>query len=110
MLTLYRKPESREGADIATKLQDMVLAHKVVDVTDERQAPREIGQHHLPVLADGEHIAAGADAIAKHLEWMSAYKEQWDLFQTDTCYCDAEGNIIESCYDGQPVSNNPPVC
>ncbi len=46
-----------------------------------------------PVVWDDQRTYVGKNAILGFLEEMAQFKQEWDKFQSDTCYCDDEGEI-----------------
>jgi len=94
MLTLYRTPDCPRCAGIQDTLEDLAIAHEVIEVDSVDEVPEHLEQDSLPVLRDGDEVFQGSKAVADHLEEMKDFKEQWYKFQSDACYCDEEGNII----------------
>ena len=93
MVTLYRTPDCPGCLAIQSVLKELVLAHHVV-VADPSDLPAALPQGtHLPVLVDEGVIYQGREAILAHLEELESFKELWDKFQSDACYCDEEGNV-----------------
>ncbi|GAB4379663.1 MAG: hypothetical protein Kow0042_29280 [Calditrichia bacterium] len=93
MLILYKKSHCPECGEIEDRLNELVLAYQV-EVFDSPPGTESAGDSmSLPALQDGEQIFKGKSAILKHLEELETFKQEWDKFQSDSCYCDDEGNI-----------------
>ncbi|MBD3223377.1 MAG: hypothetical protein GF313_01505 [Caldithrix sp.] len=94
MITLYRKTNCELSDRIEDKLKAMVLAHqvKIVDSDNEDQAER-YDTESVPVLVDEGRQFAGEEVIMEHLRELENYKSDWDKFQSDSCYCDDDGDV-----------------
>lgn len=94
MIIFYRTTDCPRCAEIQETLREMNYAHKVV-VVKKREDMKEslLKDKKLPLLKDGQKVIKGSDAIIEHLEELSEFKELWDKFQGDYCYCDDEGGI-----------------
>lgn len=89
MLQFYRHKTCAECEQIQEKLQELVLAHRVIFVADSSQLPQG---GNLPLLVDGEKTCRGKQAILAHLEALESFKAEWDKYQSDSCYCGEDGN------------------
>lgn len=94
MLTFYRTRDCPRCAEIQETLREMNYAHEVVEVknSDELEEVTLKGRK-LPLLKDDRKVIEGSHAIIRHLEELGEFKELWDKFQGDYCYCDDEGGI-----------------
>lgn len=94
MIKFYRHPDCAECEQIQEKLNELVLAHSIVivgqGIPDTESIPPNTA---IPLLADNGNLVSGESAILKHLEELEAFKIQWDKYQSDSCYCDEEGDI-----------------
>jgi len=71
----------------------MVLAHEVIVVRDRECAHEALpAGTKPPVLIDEGCIIQGSKAILVYLEKLETFKEWWDKFQSDACYCDEEAD------------------
>jgi hypothetical protein len=46
-----------------------------------------------PALVDDDTVVRGRKKIFAHLEMLELFLGEWSKFQTDACYCDADGNV-----------------
>jgi hypothetical protein len=46
-----------------------------------------------PILVDGKQVVQGSKNILTYLEKLESFKEEWDMFQSDSCYCRDDGEI-----------------
>jgi len=94
MLILYRTPGCPRCSDIQEALEDLSVAHKVVQVRARDDLPQQLrDRYSLPLLVDEDEIVQGSARILEHLERLEHFKELWYKFQSDVCYCDSEGNV-----------------
>ena len=84
MITAYISAEDPDSADIAERLRELVVAHTIV-YRDGNPAP--------PVLADDDTLVRGKRDILAHLDRLELFLGEWSRFQSDACYCDANGNV-----------------
>lgn len=94
MISFYRHSTCPECDQIQAALEEMVLAHKVIP-WEEQASGKGIPGTDLepPVLVDGDEIYRGSDEILSHLKTLRCFKEEWDKFQSDSCYCGDDGEI-----------------
>ncbi|MEJ2635388.1 MAG: hypothetical protein P8184_08860 [Calditrichia bacterium] len=94
MIILYRGTDYPSCAEIVSRLEELVVAHKIVIFDKDKPVDAPIGENtRLPALLDGEKIFSGKESILEHLEELEKFKAEWDKFQSDSCYCDDEGDI-----------------
>lgn len=94
MLKFYHTPHCPRCREIQEALTEMSLAHEVILVKDSDEIEADILKHKkLPLLIDDDEISQGSEAILQHLEELKGFKELWDKFQSDACYCGDEGEI-----------------
>ena len=110
MITLYRVADCRACDEVQDTLEELVVAHKVVDVEKEpvREAvaagaqpaasshyppdvARLLESGEMPVVMDGDRVISGQHALRDYLVELTREMEQWRKFQTDACYIDDEG-------------------
>jgi glutaredoxin len=89
MITLYRVPECHACDEVQETLKELVVAHQVVNVQQER--PAALADKELPVIEDGEQWVSGEAALNDYLEELTRVTDQWRKFQTDACYIDDKG-------------------
>jgi glutaredoxin len=91
MFIFYRSPQCPGCNHIQEILERLAIAHKVIMVHSVEETKDKIPSvTALPVLVDGEKVVQGRDAILARLEEIEKFKELWDKFQSDACYCDEE--------------------
>jgi hypothetical protein len=49
--------------------------------------------HTLPGLRDDDRIVCGKEDVLNYLEDLGGFLEEWQKFQSDSCYCDVNGNV-----------------
>lgn len=88
MLELFIDGKSDRIDGIVERLDEMVLAHRVVEVS----SPGEVtSASELPTLKDGERTISGIRAIEQYLLKLQDQSDEWRRFQSDACYLDEEG-------------------
>lgn len=93
MLCLYVSGECTECGEIQDRLEKLSLAHQVAPIGSvETGHDVPSGKARAPLLRDGEKFYQGKAAILSHLEELEKFKQTWDKFQSDACYCDDQGN------------------
>ncbi|MFW6152352.1 MAG: glutathione S-transferase N-terminal domain-containing protein [Verrucomicrobiota bacterium] len=89
MITFYRNKNCNDCAVIEERLQELSLAHKTVTVVgQENDAQAEQRGGTMPKLDDNGKVVTGHNPIAEHIGKLQSFKEQWEKFQSDACYCD----------------------
>jgi hypothetical protein len=95
MIKVYLRKDDPDSADIVDRLRELVVAHTVV-YRDEHLAAREPGSQGEnlapPSLVDDDTIVHGKEEILAHLGMLEQFLGEWSKFQSDACYCDANGN------------------
>jgi glutaredoxin len=100
MITLYRVANCKACDEVQETLRDLVVAHQVVDVQQDgtQQRPTTLAAalvgKELPVIADGDKLVSGEEALRDYLAELAREIEQWRKFQVDACYIDDQG---ETC-------------
>ena len=90
MITLYRTAQCEACDEVQDKLRELVVAHQVVDVAQER--PAALADKELPAIVDGEQVVSGQTDVTDYLAGLTREVELWRKFQSDVCYIDDEGN------------------
>jgi len=94
MLTFYRTPDCPRCNRIQEVMEELVLAHQgVVIPSGENQVTDLPAGTRLPVLVDDGEVIQGSTAILEHLDRLEAFKQLWDKFQSDACYCDEDEGL-----------------
>ncbi len=86
MITLYRRRKSRNADEIQERLEDLVLAHRVVDVEDVEQIPEHRSP---PVLVESDATYSG-DEIEALLDEIGTEITVERQFSADACYIDPD--------------------
>jgi hypothetical protein len=88
MITLYRRSRSKEADEVKETLEELVLAHRVVEVDGNRpEALPEDGR--LPVLVEGGDAYSG-DEIASVLDELRRELGYERQFSADACFVDPD--------------------
>lgn len=95
MLTLYCKRGDPQCETVRDRLDDLSVAHRVVDVSEPKRH-QDLGLPkggRLPALSDSGQWFVGAEEIGTHLDEFQGFVAQWRKYQCDACYVDEEGNV-----------------
>jgi hypothetical protein len=87
MIELFRPVDCPDCADIEAILQELVVAHKVIVV--EPGYP----DTPLPALRENGRTISGRAAITAYLKDLEEFVADWQRFQSDVCYIDANGQV-----------------
>lgn len=96
MIYLYRPENSAFCDEIETQLREMVLAHEVVIVEKPNELTR-LGvseEQKLPLLKENRNFFSGEDAVRTHVRYLEKVKNDWDRFQSDSCFCGDDGSVL----------------
>lgn len=94
MLKFYHNPHCPKCGEIQDVLEAMNFAHQGIAVKNSNEiGDDDFADKKLPMLIDDNKIFEGSEAILQHLEELKGFKELWDKFQSDACYCGDEGEI-----------------
>lgn len=88
MITLYGRKGSQETDEVKETLEELVLAHRFVEVEGDR--PEEIPPaRRLPVLVESGETYSGDEiaAVLREIRRELGYERQ---FSADTCFIDPE--------------------
>ena len=83
MIELHRPPDSPAADEIASALQNMVVAFRVVE-DDALEGP---------LIRDGEHVHGSPEAVSSYLEQLRRDVTAWNAFQSDSCYIGDDGRV-----------------
>ena len=92
-MILYRTPGCPRCTEVAEALEELAIAHEVVEVDSPDDVPEDLEAVRLPVLRDGHEVFQGPGDVLDHLEGLESFRADWYKFQSDACYCDEEGNV-----------------
>jgi hypothetical protein len=90
MIRFYRTADCPGCEGIEEALRELGVKYEAVVVG---QGEMVMGELRPPVVVDGEEVVRGREAIAKYLDRLEGFREQWYKFQSDACYCDEEGGV-----------------
>lgn len=91
MITFYRRRDDPWADEIQEALDEMVIAYETEWVEDEAPLPEDVPG--LPALRDDEAVITGKVALREHLDHLRTLMADWDRFQSDACYVDADGSV-----------------
>ena len=84
-LILQRGADSQIADQIEEMLEELVLAVTVLSASKNQSDT---------VLESNGKSYRGLKEIADHVAELSEIKKEWDRFQSDSCYCDEDGEVI----------------
>jgi glutaredoxin len=93
MIVLYRTRGCPRCSAVQEALEEMALAHRVVEVDSPSDVAIGPSVRKLPVLCDGEEVFEGAAAVGEHLKELRAFRKLWYKYQSDACYCDDDEDV-----------------
>lgn len=93
MIKLYRPNDCPACADIEAALQELVVAHQVIRVEEDKQQNDLAPEVALPAIKDNDQIISGSAAISAYLKELEKFVADWRRFQSDSCYIDDSGQI-----------------
>lgn len=95
MIRLYRLENCQPCAEIEEKLREMVIAHQIEVVADLAEAQSSQPKiETLPCLLDDGKLYQGEEAVLTQVAALEKIKTQWDRFQSDSCYCGPDGDVL----------------
>jgi glutaredoxin len=93
MLKFYRTSDCPRCGHIQDALEKLNIVHEVIQ-TEKAESIEGLPQGmKLPVLVDEEKLFEGSEAILRHLEELEEFKTEWYKFQSDSCYCNDQGEV-----------------
>ncbi|MBE7549610.1 MAG: hypothetical protein HS126_00845 [Anaerolineales bacterium] len=91
MIKLYRPSDCPACTDIEATLQELVVAHQIIMI-EEDKLRNDLGQEiALPAINDNGQIISGPAAISAYLKELENFVADWRRFQSDSCYIDDNG-------------------
>lgn len=90
MLKFYRNTDDSFTRWVEEKLEEMVVAHKLIDVDEVQSLPNDISPRNLPVLSDGHEQWTSKDEIKSFLEQLHQDLLLSQSLQSDTCHIDPD--------------------
>jgi hypothetical protein len=93
MLKFYRTSDCSRCGHIQDALEKLNIVHELI-LTETPESIEDLPKGtELPVLSDERKLFEGSEAILSHLEELEKFKAEWYKFQSDSCYCDDQGEI-----------------
>ncbi len=93
MITVYLQKHNTDSDEVLERTKEMVLACEVTYPEEETPHEQSFPCDALPCLRDDDRIVCGKEDVLNYLERLGGFLEEWQKFQSDTCYCDENGNI-----------------
>lgn len=90
MLKLYKNTSTSFTARIERKLEDMVVAHKLIPVEDADSLPPKLEAYSLPVLTDGHEVWSSEEEIENFLDNLHQELITSQQMQSDSCVIDPD--------------------
>lgn len=92
MFTFYHHKSDTFTRWVKDKLDDMVVAHKIIDVAecDSGSLPNSTSTNDLPLLSDGHEYWTSQEEIEEFLEDLQRDLEFSRSLTSDACYVDPE--------------------
>jgi hypothetical protein len=95
MIFFYPRPDSVFSNDVAEKLQEMVLAHRIIPADTAGDASlAAAGMAERPALREGERWVVGEAGIRRYLDELEREVRLSRLFQSDVCIMDPDTGEI----------------
>lgn len=88
MLKFYRNNTDQFTNWVDKKLEEMVVAHKLIDVSLDRSLPNDLSQKDLPALSDGKDTWITEPEIREFLEELHKDLKFSRSLKSDGCYID----------------------
>lgn len=95
MFKLYRKESSRFTNWVEGKLDELVVAHKIITVTEDTSLPKGIDTKKLPLLSDGHNVWTSKEVINSFLQELEQNLILSRCMQSDACYLDPDN--LDKC-------------
>lgn len=90
MLKFYRNDSDRFTNWVDEKLEEMVVAHKLIDVNGDESLPNGVSLKDLPALSDGKENWTTESEIREFLEELHKDLKFSRSLKSDACYIDPE--------------------
>ena len=91
MITFYRRPQDDWADEIQQALDEMVVAYETETVELGTALPDDVPE--TPALRDDGEVITGEAALNEHLEQLADLMDDWDRFQSDSCYIEDDGTV-----------------
>lgn len=90
MLTFYQQESSNFSDTIKQKLEEMVVAHRVITLDSNSTLPEAVKEGDLPVLSDGHQVWKSPEEIKQYLEELHQDMLLSQSMQSDSCHLDPD--------------------
>jgi glutaredoxin len=93
VIKFYRPRDCPDCADIEAILQELVVAHQVIMVEEDKFRGDLSPEVALPAIEDDGQIISEPAAISAYLKELEKFVADWRQFQSDSCYVAGDGQI-----------------
>lgn len=94
MIQIFLSENDNYKNTIQDIIDDMVITCEIVKLdASERFLELSGKKYQIPLLVDKAKYIEGEANIVAYLDKLRKFKAEWDKFQSDSCYCDDDGNI-----------------
>ena len=83
MITLFYNIKDERSLEVRERLRELVIAHRSIEIKKGESS-----------LVDGSRTCKSHREMMDYLDYLEDFKEEWDRFQGDSCYCDKDGKVI----------------
>lgn len=90
MLKFYQHTDDTFSKKVHRKLEEMVVAHKIIRIDTDNSPPDDIDQRELPVLSDGHEKWTSPEEIEQFLEELHQDLKFSRSLKSDACYIDPD--------------------
>lgn len=90
MIKLYIKNDCNECDIVKEKLENMVVAHNVINVDEINSKP---SFNSYPVIVDDGKAYNSMKDIDRYIEELQKTYNLWNKYQSDVCYIDEDGEV-----------------
>lgn len=90
MLKFYKNTSTPFTKQIEQKLEEMVVAHKVISVKSSTELPSDMDPHQLPMLTDGHQSWHSEPDIEDFLKSLHQELTLGRQMQSDSCVIDPD--------------------
>ncbi len=94
MILFYRKKNCPVCNEIEEALTELVIAHRTIEVDGSVPVHPPLPDGATPpVIVDGQSVIQRKEELFRYLSKLARFKEEWDRFQSDSCYCGEDGEV-----------------
>jgi hypothetical protein len=86
---IFYRTKNCKGCDfIQQSLDNLVVDYRLEVLSDAKDLDKMPPGVKPPAIIWGDDIVRGTEKIVEYLDRFSGFKEEWEKFQGDSCYCD----------------------